>query len=317
MLHAIATAVAGLLIGGHGGFATTSRLTMPRMQESLALTPQLIELGCDEALWSEVRNKQALLDMVDNEEQCRKRIEFLKRAVATGDDGSAPSRKQARLAQPFTLFGEAPEGIDVAAVEALLAERVEAKKVRDFERADEIRAQLLTMEVYINDKQRSWSKAKTPSGGFSLKGPAPEGVDIAAVEAILEERTLAKKARDFGKADELQEQLTAMEVFVNDRERTWQARKEKREIKNLGPFTLVGAAPAGVDVSAVEALLAQRVECKKARDYDGSDKLQATLLKMGVYVKDRDRTWEAAQWVEAAAEEAPKEGAAADGDALP
>jgi len=65
--------------------------------------------------------------------------------------------------------------------------------------------------------------------------------------------------------------------------------------------------PEGVDVSVVEAMLAKRVECKKVKDYDESDKLQAELLKMGVYVKDRERTWEAAQWVKDAAKEAEAE----------
>ena len=107
MLSLFATAPA-LLIGGHG-FAGV-RCLAPRMD--LALTPKLIELGCDEALWSEVRNKQALIDMEDNEGQCRKRIEFLKGAVAGGDDASSRPARPARPDGPYELRGEAPEGVD-------------------------------------------------------------------------------------------------------------------------------------------------------------------------------------------------------------
>ena len=122
------------------------------------------------------------------------------------------------------------------------------------------------MGIYVNDKRRTWSKAKNPSGGFSLKGSAPEGVDVAAVEAMLEKRREAKKAKDFGAADDIQEELLAMGVFVNDKERTWMAKKEPRS-KGPAPFTLSGAAPEGVDVAAVEALLEERIGFKKARDW--------------------------------------------------
>lgn len=299
------TVPAFTLIGGGGhAFAPLTRALHPRMD--LELTPQLIEFGCDESLWKEVRNKQALLDMADNEVQCRKRIDFLKRAVEQGDDGAAPARKAARTMKPFELYGEVPEGIDVAAVEALLAERVEMKKARDYDAADRLQAELVAMGIYVNDRQRTWSKALNPSGGFSLKGPAPEGVDVAAVEALLEKRRAAKKQRQFDTADELQAELTTMGVFINDKEKTWMARKEGRPKTSAdAPFTLSGPAPEGVDVSVVEGLIAKRSELKKVRDFEGSDQLQKELLSMGVYVNDRARTWEQAQWVKKQGEDAP------------
>ena len=41
------------------------------------------------------------------------------------------------------------------------------------------------------------------------------------------------------------------------------------------------------------------------RDFEGSDQLQKELLSMGVYVNDRARTWEQAQWVKKQGEDAP------------
>lgn len=295
MLALFAT-VPALLIGGHG-FAG-ARCLAPRMQE-LALTPKLIELGCDEALWSEIRNKQALLDMEDSEEKCRKRIEFLKSAVASGDD-SSQARPARRPDGPYELKGEAPEGVNVEAVQSLLARRLDAKKERDFETADELQAELLAMGIYVNDKQRKWEKAKAASGGFSLDGPVPEGVDEAVVAAMLEKRREAKRAKEFDAADQMQSELLAMGVWVNDKTKTWSATKD-RQPKG---YKLVGEVPEGVEVEAVTALLAKRVEAKKARNFDESDRLQKELMVMGVYVNDKARTWEQSKWAKEKAAEA-------------
>ena len=51
------------------------------------------------------------------------------------------------------LQGEAGEAAtDNAQIEGLIAERVAAKKTRDFKRADAIRAELLALGVVLEDK---------------------------------------------------------------------------------------------------------------------------------------------------------------------
>ena len=41
----------------------------------------------------------------------------------------------------------------------------------------------------------------------------------------------------------------------------------------------------------MEALLARRVDAKKARDFDTADALQKEILALGVYLNDNERTW--------------------------
>ena len=51
------------------------------------------------------------------------------------------------------------ENIDEEKIKILIAERLEAKKIKDFERADQIRQELLDMNIEIKDHQHGtdWS----------------------------------------------------------------------------------------------------------------------------------------------------------------
>ena len=49
----------------------------------------------------------------------------------------------------------------------------------------------------------------------------PEGFDRAPVEALLKKRAKAKRDRDFATADDLQKQVVALGVYLNDRKRWW------------------------------------------------------------------------------------------------
>ena len=74
--------------------------------------------------------------------------------------------------------------VDVEAVEALLEQRAEAKKERDYDTSDALQAQLKEMGVYIDDRKRTWCAARARNSGFTLRGNAPLGVDVAAVAVL-------------------------------------------------------------------------------------------------------------------------------------
>jgi cysteinyl-tRNA synthetase len=221
----------------------------------------------------------------------------------------------------YSLQNLAPADMDVQAVEAMLAKRAEAKSARDYEVADVLQADLKAMGVFIDDRKRTWVVAAANSGGYVLMGEAPAGVDLADVEATLGKRREAKNAQDFDKADQMQEELKALGLYVDDKKMTWGQSKNDASKGKVEPktFSLVGPSPEGVDVEAVEAILAKRVQAKKAREFEASDALQAELLKMGVYVNDKKRTWEEAKWVKAGGKKppAPAAEAAAPDDATP
>ncbi len=58
-------------------------------------------------------------------------------------------------------YGQAEEGIDQKQIEKLLAERTAAKAAKNFARADEIRAELSTLGIAIEDTPQGpkWKKA--------------------------------------------------------------------------------------------------------------------------------------------------------------
>ena len=63
------------------------------------------------------------------------------------------------------------EGVDVAAVESLLAERGEAKQAKDYPKADELTATLRAEHaVVLDDKRRTW-RVVVEYGGYYRVGP--------------------------------------------------------------------------------------------------------------------------------------------------
>ena len=59
--------------------------------------------------------------------------------------------------------GDEGEVADMAAVDALLAERSTARRERDFKTADALRAKLNKMGIFVDDKKRIWSLIATAS----------------------------------------------------------------------------------------------------------------------------------------------------------
>jgi hypothetical protein len=59
----------------------------------------------------------------------------------------------------------------------------------------------------------------------------------------------------------------------------------------MAPYQRIGPVPPGFDSDRVSAMVAERVQAKKARGFKRADELQAKLDAMGVRLDDRFRTW--------------------------
>ena len=118
----------------------------------------------------------------------------------------------------YTLVGDAG-ATDVSEVERLLNERLDAKRARDYNRADLAHQRLTAMSVQLDDRRRTWSVVH--AAGYRREGPENPAVDDAVVEDLLVQRLAAKRARDYDTADELQFEIKKMGVWLDNRSRVW------------------------------------------------------------------------------------------------
>ena len=140
-------------------------------------------------------------------------------------------------------------------------------------------------------------------------------IDVNAVNILLGERLQARKTGRFERADAIrQELLQEHGVRVNDRLKLWrsgcstsgsgakwgQRQPERRGPKSFGPhghdyYPSPGAGPStsNLDESAINALLAERLECKLNRDFARADAIQEQLFQAGVAVHDGLKEWRA------------------------
>jgi len=163
--------------------------------------------------------------------------------------------------------------VDEAAVNSLLADRLQAKKTRDFSTADEIRDELLSAHgVSVWDKDKTWKTGSSAGGsGMSRGGGGRDG---------------AGRGRDGG-----------------GRERGGRdggGRGGGRPQRDFGPnghdyFMSDDAGPVQSDFSEaqINELLAERLQCKMSRDFRNADRIQEDLIGAGVYVNDAMKEWRA------------------------
>jgi len=195
--------------------------------------------------------------------------------------------------------------VDVAAVEALIEERNDARQDRDYSTADAIQ-DTLKMEhgVRVFDVDRQWRAG----GGYEYERHPNDTaeVDVAAVEALIQERNDARKNSDFSKADAILDTLkNEHRVFVFDRHsrwRVWRQSDHGYQRHNYGETghnyqrelleEEAGADPLPAEkVTVINDLLAARLQAKCSRDFDKADEIRDQLIALGVSINENNRSW--------------------------
>jgi hypothetical protein len=224
---------------------------------------------------------------------------------SVGGDFGEEHNKQRELADIFSNRGYikssaslslSPE--DEQYVQEKVDERCQAKKDRDFSKADEIR-QLLedSFDVSINDKLKLWSVggAFDELGGTKQKargvykrrgGGEVSDEDVLFIEKMLKKRYDAKRLRDFDVADEIRDMLMSKYgVKIDDRSNEW--RVETDDYASIGSHNL-----SAEDISYIESKLKERFGFKLDRYYDEADSIRNELQeRFGVVVDDRTKEW--------------------------
>merc|ERR1712087_1083974 len=125
---------------------------------------------------------------------------------------------------------------DQKTVDKILSQRIEAKRSNDYQTADVLRDKLRELGVEVLDRERQWWVIG--GGGRPRYGPGSHDyrrigldddenqIDEGHVNQLLAERLQARITRDFVTADRLRDKLRDIGVEVDDKEKTWTARRQ-------------------------------------------------------------------------------------------
>eukprot|EP00536_Pseudo-nitzschia_multiseries_P003264 jgi/Psemu1/185507/e_gw1.49.111.1 len=187
---------------------------------------------------------------------------------------------------------------------------------RDFEKADSIREGLRDRyNVLIDDRLKMWSvggdfgeehnSRRELAHQFATRGyvksksslsVSPE--DEAYIQEQIDERSVAKRDRDFRTADDIRQHLLEdYEVSVNDKIKMWSIGGAFEETgggdKPRGVYTRRGGGDLSDEVvQEIQDLLAERYTHKKNRDFDAADAIRDDLeARYDVRIDDRSNEW--------------------------
>jgi len=216
--------------------------------------------------------------------------------------------------KPYTQSEYSAEDVElsedqVAEIDALVSRRAGAKLSRDYRNADAIRDQLREeYNVYLDDRLRQWSVGgdfgPDAPGNQDQKRPwtqsrfseavADDGLEAEIVKQ-LEERSEAKKARDYATADSIRDNLLEdYNVVINDRLREWSVGGDfdlptKNNRDRDRPFVRRGGGDLTEDeIAEITEMVQARAEAKKMSDFDTADSIRDALeARFSVKVDDR------------------------------
>jgi cysteinyl-tRNA synthetase len=196
----------------------------------------------------------------------------------------------------------------------LIAERLQCRLSRDFQRADSILAELTSAGVRLDDGRREWradgqgirkADPNRPGGRianadrYTSYRMAPEaGPNLSVlpepeIHRLVAERLQCRLIRDFVMADSIRAELFSAGVTLDDGRRQWRAdasgsnRHEYKISQDAGPSVAVLPEPE------IHRLIAARWQCKISRDFPGANSIQEELYSAGVMLDDYRKEWRA------------------------
>ena len=218
--------------------------------------------------------------------------------------GRGPGRTAGSISDRNRPYTQAPESEDTEfteQIQALVDERSEAKKARSYQVADDIRDDLRNLyNVEVDDRLRLWSVNGRFGKGFDTRRGPPPFVrarwskvpdNEAYVQELVDKRDAARKNRDFDTADSVLEELSSMDIEINDNRREWSfGKKETRAPKTFARRG--GGALTPTEVDEISNLLVKRDEARANKQFGKADNIRDTLReKFLVRIDDRSREW--------------------------
>lgn len=222
-----------------------------------------------------------------------------------GKPGREPGSRSDR-SRPYTKSVHSEHSDDIAQIEELLNERMEAKKARAFQDADAIQAELrANFNVEINDKTREWSvggnfgvQRRESGGPYVMASVSASTDDVDQIQSLVNEREEARKERDFDRADDIKDDLRdSYDVIIDDKLRQWSVGgrfdKPGQGPPDTSPFVRRGGGTiTKEDEATIVQLLEERTAAKLNKDFGKADRIRDRLgEEFLVRLDDRSREW--------------------------
>ena len=163
--------------------------------------------------------------------------------------------------------------VDVSTIDALLAERLQARKTGQFDVADDIRDVLLDDHgVLVRDKDKVWRSGASRSGSG---------------QKWMSSRSGRNDRRSTGRPRFQRDGYDSGDAFGSGPPIDPETGHDYSLAPDAGPIS------GDVTEKEIHALIAERLSCKLARDFRRADDIQAQLFEMDVLVNDSQKLWRA------------------------
>ena len=125
--------------------------------------------------------------------------------AASGFSAAPPAAAEPAAAAPAA---DAQGVITNEEIADLLNRREQARRAHDFMTADQLREQLRSRGISIDDRTKMWNAEDGRKGMIGASAPVTDGIQDDELNKLLDEREAARRQKDYGEADRVRCALT-------------------------------------------------------------------------------------------------------------
>jgi len=164
-------------------------------------------------------------------------------------------------------------------------DREQARKSKEWERADIIRDELRRAGVELDDKEMCWRTASGRMGTYAGNRPRPlAGVTIRKLVA---ERERLRANQDYDAADDLRKQLLSLGVELFDNERLWRTADGQQGVIITGGHEV----DCKLTNSEIATRVTEREAARSQKNWAQADAIREELRRQGAELLDHQRVW--------------------------
>lgn len=195
---------------------------------------------------------------------------------------------RARDGRRGTLFTAGPSECPLSdsEIQDRIREREDARKSKDWDRADTLRDELRRLGVELDDKESVW---RTNSGrvGSYTGAPVQRRLTGMQIRKLVAERERHRAAQDFEAADELRRQLSSNGIELFDNERIWRSSDGQQGVIITGGHEV----DCFLTDAEIATRVAQREDARAAKNWAQADAIRDELRRQGVELLDNQKLW--------------------------